>query len=346
VSIVRIGILTGGGDCPGLNAVIRAVVRKGISTYHHTIFGIRNGYQGLVDQQAVPLTLDSVRGILHQGGTILGTSRVDPLRAPDGAERVKEAMEIHALDGLIVIGGEGTLATAWKLHTELEIPVVAVPKTIDNDLASTDRTFGFDTAVTIATEAVDRLHSTAEAHQRVMVLEVMGRHAGWIATHAGIAGGADVILIPEKPFDMVQVARHLKRRAGIGRTFSIVVVAEGAQPVQGTMQLPEHDRDEYGRPRLGGISQYIAAEIEQRTGIETRVTILGHVQRGGTPTAFDRVLATQLGIAAIDLASDGQWGMMAALQGAEVAAAPINEATGHLKTVPDSLYQVAEVFFA
>jgi ATP-dependent phosphofructokinase / diphosphate-dependent phosphofructokinase len=346
VSIVRIGILTGGGDCPGLNAVIRAVVRKGISSYQHTIFGFRNGYQGLVDQQAVPLTLDSVRGILHQGGTILGTSRVDPLGAPDGAERVKEAMEIHLLDGLIVIGGEGTLRTAWKLHSELEIPVVAVPKTIDNDLASTDRTFGFDTAVTIATEAVDRLHSTAEAHQRVMVLEVMGRHAGWIATHAGIAGGADVILIPEKPFDIVQVARHLKRRAGIGRTFSIVVVAEGAQPVEGTMQIPEHDRDEYGRPRLGGISQYIAQEIEQRTGIETRVTILGHVQRGGTPTAFDRVLATQLGIAAIDLASQGQWGMMAALQGAEVASAPISEATGRLNTVPESLYQVAEVFFA
>jgi 6-phosphofructokinase 1 len=245
-----------------------------------------------------------------------------------------------------VIGGEGTLATAWKLHTDLDIPVVAVPKTIDNDLASTDRTFGFDTAVTIATEAVDRLHSTAEAHQRVMVLEVMGRHAGWIATHAGIAGGADVILIPEKPFDIVKVARHLKRRAGIGRTFSIVVVAEGAQPLEGTMEIPEHDRDEYGRPRLGGISQYIAQEIETRTGIETRVTILGHVQRGGTPTPFDRVLATQLGVAAIDLASAGRWGMMAALRGAEVSAVPISEATSHLKTVPDSLYQVAEVFFA
>src|SRR5919204_1526977 len=343
---MRIGILTGGGDCPGLNAVIRAVVRKGISTYHHTVFGFRGGYKGLVDQQAVPLTLESVRGILHQGGTILGTSRVDPLRAENGAERVKEAMEIHLLDGLIVVGGEGTLRTAWKLHNELAVPVVAVPKTIDNDLASTDRTFGFDTAVTIATEAVDRLHSTAEAHRRVMVLEVMGRHAGWIATHAGIAGGADVILIPEKPFDIVQVARHLKRRAGIGRTFSIVVVAEGAQPVEGTMQIPKHDRDDYGRPRLGGISQYIAQEIERRTGIETRVTILGHVQRGGTPTAFDRVLATQLGIAAIDLASEGTWGMMASLQGTEVAAAPISEATGQLNTVPDSLYQVAEVFFA
>jgi 6-phosphofructokinase 1 len=343
---MRIGILTGGGDCPGLNAVIRAVVRKGISTYHHTVFGFRGGYKGLVEQQAVPLTLESVRGILHQGGTILGTSRVDPLRAENGAERVKEAMEIHLLDGLIVVGGEGTLRTAWKLHNELAVPVVAVPKTIDNDLASTDRTFGFDTAVTIATEAVDRLHSTAESHQRVMVLEVMGRHAGWIATHAGIAGGADVILIPEKPFDIVQVARHLKRRAGIGRTFSIVVVAEGAQPLPGTMEIPEHDRDEYGRPRLGGISQYIAQEIERRTGIETRVTILGHVQRGGTPTAFDRVLATQLGIAAVDLASEGRWGMMAALQGAEVAAVPINDATARLKTVPDSLYQVAEVFFA
>ena len=343
---MRIGILTGGGDCPGLNAVIRAVVRKGISTYNHTIFGFRNGYQGLVDQQAVPLTLDSVRGILHQGGTILGTSRVNPLKHPDGAERVKEAMEIHMLDGLIVIGGEGTLGSAWRLYNDLDIPVVAVPKTIDNDIASTDRTFGFDTAVNIATEAVDRLHSTAEAHQRVMVLEVMGRHAGWIAVHAGIAGGADVILIPEKPFDIAKVARHLKRRAGVGRTFSIVVVAEGATPLEGTMEIPEHDRDEYGRPRLGGISQYIAQEIEARTGIETRVTILGHVQRGGTPTPYDRVLATQLGVAAIDLASAGKWGMMAALQGAEVSATPISEATGRLKTVPDSFYAIAEVFFA
>ena len=343
---MRIGVLTGGGDCPGLNAVIRAVVRKGISHYNHTIFGIRNGYQGLVDQQAVPLTLDSVRGILHQGGTILGTSRVNPLKTEDGAERVKEAMEIHMLDGLIVIGGEGTLGSAWRLYNDLDIPVVAVPKTIDNDIASTDRTFGFDTAVTIATDAVDRLHSTAEAHQRVMVLEVMGRHAGWIAVHAGIAGGADVILIPEKPFDIAKVARHLKRRAGIGRTFSIVVVAEGANPVPGTMEIPEHDRDEYGRPRLGGISQYIAQEIENRTGIETRVTILGHVQRGGTPTPYDRVLATQLGVAAIDLASAGRWGMMAALQGAEVAATPISSATSTLKTVPDSFYEIAEVFFA
>jgi phosphofructokinase-like protein len=342
---VRIAILTGGGDCPGLNAVIRAVVRKGISVYNHTMFGFNGGYQGMVDQQVVPLTLDSVRGILHRGGTILGTSRVDPLGAPDGADRVKETMEIHRLDGLIVCGGEGTLRTAWRLYEELDFPVVAVPKTIDNDLAATDRTFGFDTAVQIATEAVDRLHSTAEAHRRVMVLEVMGRHTGWIAINAGIAGGADAILIPEKPFDIVKVARHLKHRAGIGRTFSIVVVAEGAHPVPGTMHVPEPEKDQYGRPRLGGIGTYIAEEIERRTGIETRVTILGHVQRGGTPTPFDRVLATQLGIAAIDLASEKQWGTMAAVRGMDVTPVPINEAASEIKKVPDSLYEVAEVFF-
>jgi phosphofructokinase-like protein len=342
---VRIGILTGGGDCPGLNAVIRAVVRKGISTYHHTIFGFQGGFQGMLDQQVTSLTLDSVRGILHRGGTILGTSRVDPFGADSGG-RVKETMEIHRLDGLIVCGGEGTLRSAWRLHTELDVPVVAVPKTIDNDLASTDRTFGFDTAVQIATEAVDRLHSTAEAHRRVMVLEVMGRHTGWIAIHAGIAGGADAILIPERPFDIAQVARHLRHRAGIGRTFSIVVVAEGAHPIEGTMEIPEPEKDQYGRPRLGGIGTHIAEEIERRTGIETRVTILGHVQRGGTPTPFDRVLATQLGIAAVDLASAGNWGMMAALRGAEVTAVPIDEASNQIKRVPDSLYEVAEVFFS
>jgi phosphofructokinase-like protein len=343
---VRIAILTGGGDCPGLNAVIRAVVRKGISTYNHTMFGFNAGYQGMLDQQVTPLTLDSVRGILYRGGTILGTSRVDPLGSPDGAERVKETMDIHRLDGLIVCGGEGTLRTAWRLHKELDLPVVAVPKTIDNDLAATDRTFGFDTAVQIATEAVDRLHSTAEAHRRVMVLEVMGRHTGWIAIHAGIAGGADAILIPEKPFDIVKVSRHLKHRAGIGRTFSIVVVAEGAHPVPGTMTIPEPEKDQYGRPRLGGIGTYIATEIEHRTGIETRVTILGHVQRGGTPTPFDRVLATQLGIAAIDLASKKKWGTMAAVRGTQVVPVAINEAASEIKKVPDSLYEVAEVFFS
>jgi len=343
---MRIGILTGGGDCPGLNAVIRAVVRKGISTYHHTVFGFPAGFQGMLDQQVIPLTLDSVRGILHRGGTILGTSRVDPFGGGDGGARVKETMEIHRLDGLIVCGGEGTLRSAWRLHTELGVPVVAVPKTIDNDLASTDRTFGFDTAVQIATEAVDRLHTTAEAHRRVMVLEVMGRHTGWIAIHAGIAGGADAILIPERPFDIAAVARHLRHRAGIGKTFSIVVVAEGAHPLEGTMEIPEPERDQYGRPRLGGIGTHIAEEIERRTGIETRVTILGHVQRGGTPTPFDRVLATQLGIAAIDLASAGSWGMMAALRGADVTAVPIDEASNQISTVPDNLYEVAEVFFS
>jgi 6-phosphofructokinase 1 len=342
---MRIGILTSGGDCPGLNAVIRAVVRKGVSTYNHTIFGFRGGFQGLLDHEVVPLTLDSVRGILHLGGTILGTSRVDPFGAPDGAARIIETMAIHRLDGLIVCGGEGTLRTAWRMQSQLGVSVVAVPKTIDNDLASTDRTFGFDTAVQIATEAVDRLHSTAEAHRRVMVLEVMGRHAGWIATHAGIAGGADAILIPERPFDIAEVARQLKQRAGLGRTFSIVVVAEGAQPLEGTMKIPEPERDQYGRPRLGGISQYIAEEIERRTGIETRVTILGHVQRGGTPTPYDRVLATQLGVAAIDLASAGKWGTMAALRGTEIIAVPIEEASSQIKTVPESLSQVAEVFF-
>ena len=340
----RIGILTGGGDCPGLNAVIRAVVRRA-DAFNMTCFGFRNGWQGVLDGQAEPLTLDSTRGILHRGGTILGTSRVDPIATDDGLERIREALEVHRLDGLIVVGGEGTLSAARILHEEHGVPVVGVPKTIDNDLGATQFTIGFSTALDVATEAIDRLHSTAESHNRVMLLEVMGRHVGWIATYAGIAGGADAILIPEQPFDIDRVCKHLKHRHGMGRTFSIIVVAEGAVPKEGTMAMPEYELDPFGRPILGGITNHIAPFIEERTGFATRVTILGHVQRGGTPNAFDRVLGSNMGVLAADLARAGEWGKMTAMQGNAVVPVELREATSELKRVPQSLYDVAEVFF-
>lgn len=342
---MRIGILTGGGDCPGLNAVIRAVVRKGVEHYNHHIFGFRGGWQGVIRQETVPLTLDSTRGILHRGGTILGTTRTDPFREERGVDRIKECLEVHRIDGLIVCGGEGTLSAACRLHYDEGIPIVGVPKTIDNDLAYTDFTFGFLTAVEIATEAIDRLHSTAESHSRVMVVEVMGRNAGWIGTYAGIAGGADAILIPEHPFDVEEICRHLKHRHGTGRTFSIVVVAEGATPREGTMHIPPPPLDAFGRPRLGGIANHVAEEIERRIGIETRVTILGHVQRGGTPSAVDRVLASMFGVAAIDMTHHRLWGRMAALKGAKIESVELKEATGAPKLVDEELYSVAEVFF-
>lgn len=342
---MRIGILTGGGDCPGLNAVLRAVVRKGVEAYTHQIFGFRGGWQGVLSQQAEQLSLDATRGILHRGGTILGTSRTDPFQEDDGVARIKECLEIHRIDGLIVCGGNGTLSAAARLHYEEGIPIVGVPKTIDNDLAYTDFTFGFLTAVQIATEAVDRLHSTAESHSRVMVVEVMGRNAGWIATYAGIAGGADAILIPEYPFDIEEVCRHLKHRHGTGKNFSIVVVAEGATPKPGTLEMPEYPKDAFGRDRLGGIGNVVAWEIEERIGIESRVTILGHVQRGGTPIAADRVLASMFGVAAIDMAHAEQWGMMAAIKAREIEAVPLKEAVGEPKLVDDKLFGVAEVFF-
>ena len=341
----RIGILTGGGDCPGLNPVIRAAVRRGDTAHDIDVMGFRNGWEGVIQGAAQQLTRESTRGILHRGGTMLGTSRVDPIRAEGGGvDRIREVVEMHELEGFIVIGGEGTLSAASAL-SDAGIPIVGVPKTIDNDLGGTQFTIGFATALEIATEAVDRLHSTAESHNRIMLLEVMGRHAGWIATYAGIAGGADAILIPEQPFNIERVARHLKRRHATGRLFSIVVVAEGAVPEEGTIELPEYHLDEFGRPRLGGIASFLGPIIEERTGFSTRVTILGHVQRGGSPNAFDRVLGTSMGVAAVDAVAAGQWGVMVGMEGNGIAQVPLAEATRELKRVPRSMYEVAEVFF-
>jgi phosphofructokinase-like protein len=342
---VRIGVLTGGGDCPGLNAVIRAVVRKGIDGYGHAIVGFRDGWRGPLENAYEELTIESTRGILPRGGTILGTSRTNPFKRDDGPERIGETLRTLNLDGLIAIGGEDTLGAGARLHSEHELPVLGVPKTIDNDLGGTDMTFGFDTALQVATEAIDRLHTTAESHNRVMVLEVMGRHAGWIALYSGLAGGADVILIPERPFDIDEVCGLIRRRHSRGRYFSIVVVAEGATPKEGTMETLTGSTDEFGHVRLGGIGMQLEREIEQRTGYETRATVLGHTQRGGTPTAFDRVLATRLGVAAVDGANEGQWGMMPALRGNKVKLVPLTEAVAELRTVPPEEYEVAATFF-
>ena len=299
----------------------------------------------MLDNATERLTIASTRGILHQGGTILGTSRVNPVDYPDGPAKIRETLEIHDIDGLVVIGGEGTLSAARVLSEEHGIPIVGVPKTIDNDLGGTALTIGYSTAVEVAAEAVDRLHSTAASHTRVMVLDVMGRHVGWIAAAAGLAGGADAILIPEQPFDIDRVCRHLKRRHGMGRTFSIVVVAEGAVPEEGTLELPAYERDEFGRPRLGGLANVIGPVIEERTGFPTRVTVLGHVQRGGRPNATDRVLGSVLGVAAADAAHEGRFGIMVGWDGSRVQTCPLAEATRELKQVPRELYEVAEVFF-
>ena len=342
--MATIGILTGGGDCPGMNAVVRAVVRKGVERHGQRILGFLNGYAGLLDGSVVDLDVESTRGILHRGGTMLGTSRADPLGGDGGAETVKETMTANGVDGLIVVGGDGTLAAAAKLMAE-GIDVIGVPKTIDNDIAATDYTFGFDTAVQIASDAIDRLHTTAESHNRVMILEVMGRSTGWIALYAGLAGGADVILIPERPFDIDEVCGHIRQRHARGRLFSVVVVAEGAQPQADTVELPEYELDELGRPKLGGISNIVAREIGRRTGFDARVTILGYVQRGGTPTATDRILATRFGIGAIDLAAEGRWGRMVALRGDRIEDVALDEAVRDVKRVPPDLYEVAEVFF-
>lgn len=342
--VSRLGLLTGGGDCPGLNAAIRAIVRRA-ERDNVAVYGFHDGWRGVLDQEVEQLTVAWTRGLLHRGGTALGTSRVSPYREQDGVARVREAVELHRLDGLVVIGGEGTLSVSARLWEQEGIPIVGIPKTIDNDVAETELTIGFMTAVNIATDAADRLHSTAESHDRVQVLEVMGRHAGWIATYAGIAGGADAILIPEVPFDIAAVARHIKHRAGMGRDFSIVVVAEGAQPVPGTMEVAEVAVDEFGRPRLGGIAHAIAHEIEARTGFDSRVTILGHVQRGGTPTPMDRILATEMGVRAVEYAASGLWGSMTAYQRGRVVPVTLADATRELKGVPRELHQVAEVFF-
>ncbi len=340
----KIGVLTGGGDCPGLNAVIRAVVRRGLD-FNITCFGFRNGWQGVLEGTIEPLTLDSTRGILGRGGTILGTSRVNPIAEPGGVERIQDVRDFHSLDGFVVIGGEGTLSAATALHFEHGVPLVGIPKTIDNDLGGTDVTVGFHTAVQVAADAIDRLHTTAESHDRVMLVEVMGRHAGWIAVYAGIAGGADAILIPEQPFDMDEICHHLRHRHASRSSFSIVVVAEGALPKERTLVLPEPPLDENGFARLGGVTNHLAPEIEKRTGFQTRVTILGHVQRGGSPVSFDRVLATRFGIAAADLAAAGGWGRMVARKAQDVRDVPIAEAVSERNLVPVELYREAEVFF-
>jgi ATP-dependent phosphofructokinase / diphosphate-dependent phosphofructokinase len=342
---MRIGVLTGGGDCPGLNAVIRAIVRKGIDRYGHAIVGFRDGWRGPLENAHEELTIESTRGILPRGGTILGTSRTNPFKRDEGPGRIRETLRSLHLDGVIAIGGEDTLGAAARLSEEHELPVLGVPKTIDNDIGATDMTFGFDTAVQVATDAIDRLHTTAESHNRVMVVEVMGRHAGWIALYSGLAGGADVILIPERPFDIDDVCGLIRRRHARGRYFSIVVVAEGAMPKEGTMDVVSGEVDEFGHARLGGIGQRLEREIEERTGFETRAVVLGHTLRGGTPTAFDRVLATRLGLAAIDAAHDGRWGMMPALRGSRIELVPLRDAVAELRTVPPEEYEGAEVFF-
>jgi len=342
---VRVGILTGGGDCPGLNAVIRAVVRKAERHYGDTIVGFIDGWKGLLDDITMPLDIERCRGLLPRGGTVLGTSRYQPFMYDDGPERVMATFARHELDGLISVGGEGTLACTNEMGA-LGLPVVGVPKTIDNDVGGTEMTFGFDTAVHIATEAIDRLHTTAESHDRVMVVEVMGRHVGHIATWAGIAGGATMILIPEEPFDIGSVCDSLIRRHERGPFASIVVVAEGARPAEGTLTMAEPEIDQYGHQRLGGIATVVASEIEARTGYETRVTILGHVQRGGTPTAFDRVLSSWYGIEAIDAVHDGDFGSMVALQNGEVVRRPLAECIAELKPVHPGLWEAAKVFFA
>jgi ATP-dependent phosphofructokinase / diphosphate-dependent phosphofructokinase len=341
---MRIGLLTGGGDCPGLNAVIRAVVRKAIDGYGDDVLGFRDGWRGVLEDSFEVLTIESTRGILPRGGTILRSSRTNPYKREDGVEQVRETLSRQGVDGLIAIGGEDTLGAASRLYDD-GVHVIGVPKTIDNDLGATDVTFGFDTALHVATEAIDRLHTTAESHNRILVVEVMGRHAGWIALHSGVAGGADVILIPEIPFDIDEVCGLIRHRHERGRYFSIVVAAEGAVPKKGTMAVSAGELDEFGHPRLGGIGQRLEREIEQRTGYETRATVLGHVQRGGSPTAFDRVLATRLGLAAIDAAHDGAWGMMTALHSTNIELVRLADAVAELRQVPLEEYERFGVLF-
>lgn len=342
---VRIGILTAGGDCPGLNAVIRAVVRRA-TTDDAQVLGIKNGWLGLIEGDIEPLTRDSVIGILPRGGTILGTSRINPLDAPHYPAQIRANWEKYELGALIVIGGEGSLKTARDMWRDHQLPIIGVPKTIDNDVGGTDFTFGFDTAVSVVTEAVDRLHSTAESHHRVMVVEVMGRHTGWIAAYGGIAGGADVILVPEHPFRISRVCELIRHRDEQGRAFSIIVVAEDARPLPEENFINEETNSEiYQHERLGGIGNVLAQEIESRTGIVTRVTKLGYVQRGGSPTAFDRVLATRFGVKAYDLVLAGEWGHMTALRGGQIVSVSIDEAVRELKLLDEEIYHVAEIFF-
>ncbi len=343
--MARIGILTGGGDCPGLNAVIRGVVRKGIEDGDHEFVGLSHGWAGVLEGEGRPLGREETSGLLPRGGTILGTSRTNPYRnGGDGTALVSAAMERLGLDGLIAIGGEDTLGVASRLAAD-DVPVIGVPKTIDNDLAGTDYTFGFDTAVQIASDAIDRLHTTAESHDRVIVVEVMGRHAGWIACSAGMAGGAHAILVPEKPFDMGALCDVIRARHDRGRRYSIIVASEGAVPAGGGLTAREDDLDEFGHPRLGGIGAWLEREIEEETGYETRMVVLGHVQRGGTPTAYDRILATRYGVGAIDAWDRGERGVMVALHGTQIVTVPLSEALAAPKLLDPQLYDAAEVFF-
>ncbi|MGH3437882.1 MAG: 6-phosphofructokinase [Sciscionella sp.] len=340
---MRIGVLTGGGDCPGLNAVIRAVVRKGVETYGWEVLGFRYGWQGPLEGLTKRLGLDDVEDILDRGGTILGSSRTNPYQVEGGVEKIKSVLAEHGVDALVAIGGEDTLGVAKRL-TDDGVPVVGVPKTIDNDLGATDYTFGFDTAVCIATEAIDRLRTTAESHHRALVVEVMGRHAGWIALHSGLAGGANVILVPERPFSVNQVVDWVQSR--FERQYApIIVVAEGAVPEAGAEVLHSGERDAFGHVRLGGVGQWLAEEIADRTGKESRAVVLGHTQRGGTPTAYDRVLATRFGLHAADAVAEADFGVMVALHGTDIVRVKLAEATAELKTVPAERYEEAEVFF-
>jgi 6-phosphofructokinase 1 len=343
---MRIGMLTGGGDCPGLNAVLRAIVRKGERVHGDALIGFRDGWRGVLERTFEPLDVERLRGSLPRGGTLLGSSRTNPLKIDDGVATVEATFEALTLDALIAIGGEDTLGVAHALH-QRGLPILGVPKTIDNDLSGTDVTFGFQTAVQICTDAIDRLHTTAESHDRVMVVEVMGRHAGHIALWSGIAGGAAAILVPERPFDIETVCDAIRRRhAGGRRHASIIVVAEGAMPAEGTLTLAAAETDAFGHVRLGGIGGVLAREIRERTGYDTRETVLGHVQRGGTPTAFDRVLATRFGVAAIDAAHDGAFGTMMALRGEQIVRLPLAEGVGALKLVDDELLALADLFGA
>ena len=338
----KIGILTGGGDCPGLNPVIRAVVRKAFNEGYEVI-GFKNGWKGVIENDTMKLDLAAISGILPKGGTILGTSRTNPYKKEGGVEKVKATLKAQGLDALVAVGGEDTLGVAYKLTKE-GVNIVGVPKTIDNDLSATDYTFGFDTAVNIAMECIDRLHTTAESHHRIMVAEVMGRHAGWIALEAGIAGGADVILIPEKPIDIEEVCASIQKRHARGKTFSIVVVAEGAKFATKDITV-EEKLDEFGHVRLGGIGELLGAQIEKRTGFETRVSVFGHIQRGGSPTAFDRILGTRFGVRAMELVLAGKFGNMVALAGNKIIAVPLEDAVTKLKTVDEEMYNIARVFF-
>lgn len=341
---MRIGVLSGGGDAPGINAVVRAVVRKGIQNYGYEILGIKDGWHGLLENELLPLDLKSVSGILPRGGSILGTSRINPFKRENGPEGIRENARKAGIGAIIAIGGDDTLSVASKMGS-YGLRCIGVPKTIDNDLLGTDYTFGFMTAVSTATEALDRLHTTAETHQRVMILEVMGRYTGWIALEAGLAGGADIILIPEKPFTIGEICRYIKQRQKRGRNFSIIVVAEGAKPRDGSEVIYSDSVDEFGHVRLGGIGYYVGKEIEKYMNIETRVVVLGHIQRGGSPIAFDRILATRFGIAAVDLVHKRKFGLMVAIQGNKIVSVPLKEVVGKRKTVDLELYDIAKVFF-